>query len=71
MMRKHINQTSLSKDLDKLPFYIWDCLTLQLKKSQVDIVVPSGEDMNKILTLLIYRLRTVDGSRNTAVPLLK
>jgi len=71
MYRKHINSYSKASDLDHLPFYCWDCLTLQLKRRDVDLVIKNEKDMQILLLFLIYRLKTVDGSRETATPLIE
>ena len=70
MMRKHI--ASLDNDsFSKLPFQSWQCLTLQLKHRDIDLVVRDPNMMELLLKFLIYQLKTIDGSRNSAVPLLK
>ena len=71
MYRKHINSYPKASDLDHLPFYSWDCLTLQLKRRDVDLVIKNEKDMQTLILFLIYRLRTVDGSRGTASPLIE
>lgn len=38
MLRKHINSLS-NQDLNKLPFYSWECITLELKNRNVDLVI--------------------------------
>ena len=70
MMRKHI--ASLDKNsLGKLPFQSWQCLTLQLKHRDIDLVVRDPNMMELLLKFLIYQLKTQDGARNSALPLLK
>ena len=65
MLRKHVNQIR-RQDLDRLPFHSWNCLTLQLAKRDVDLVIKDEKDMDMILKFLIYSLRTIDGRRGTA-----
>ena len=38
MLRKHINSMTRS-ELDKLPFYSWNCITLKLARRDVDLVI--------------------------------
>lgn len=63
--RKHIN--ALPPDqIDSVPFNSWDCITLQLKHRDVDLVIRSGRQMNMFLKFLIYSLETFNGKRGTA-----
>ena len=69
-MRKHVNQLTI-KELMKLPFYAWDCLTLSVKnKGDIYLVIRNEEVMTKFLKFLIYSLQTIDGNRATATTLL-
>ena len=38
MMRKHINLLS-KKDLNKLPLYSWECITILTKNRTIDLVI--------------------------------
>lgn len=51
---------------DKIAFYSWQCITLQLKDREVDLVVPNEQDMNDLLELLIDALNTTNGFRDSA-----
>ena len=42
---------------------------MQLKHRDVDIVIRNEKCMANFLKLLIYQLKTVDGNRNSAVPI--
>ena len=69
MMRKHINSLDTTKGKKvKLPFYAWQCLTIQLKHRNVDLVVEEDRHMKIILQFLILSLQTVDGVRHSAIP---
>ena len=57
-------------DLKDLPFYSWQCITLYLSHREVDLVIPDQRDMSYFLRFLIYKLRTVNGQRGSAEPLL-
>ena len=40
MLRKHINSIPLENlRLNKVPFYSWECITLQLEERDVDLVI--------------------------------
>ena len=70
MLRKHIN--SLSSEYFKkntLPFYSWDCITLQLEDKEVYLVINNEKQMEAFIKLLIYKLETIDGNRGSATPL--
>ena len=64
MLRKHINLLS-NKDLKKIPFYSWECITLQLGHRDVYFVIKNQERMTQFIKLLIYSLKSIDGSRNS------
>ena len=49
----------------KVPFYSWQCITLQLEHREVDLVIPDDQDMNKFLMVIIKAMNTVDGNRNS------
>jgi hypothetical protein len=57
-------------ELKKVPFYAWECLTLQLKDRDVHLVLRKQEDMDLLLKFLIHKLRTMDGKKGSAEALL-
>jgi hypothetical protein len=71
-LRKHINLTDtndLSKN--KLPFYAWECITLNVKNRKIYLVVKNEKMMVMLIKFLIGTLNTVDGSRGSAVGIKK
>lgn len=64
-MRKHINNMD-SKDLWNLPFYSWECITLETKSVDIDFVVRDQNQMNLLLKFLICELKTIDGQKDSA-----
>jgi len=67
MMRKHINSLDFTaKGSHKLPFYCWECITLQLSLGDIELVIPDENQMKIVIQFLILSLNTVDGLRNTA-----
>ena len=70
MLRKHFASMT-RKELTKMPFYSWQCITLQLWNRDVDLVIPEQRDMNLILKFLIHKMRTIDGTKGSADKLLK
>lgn len=65
MLRKHLNSMN-EEELENSEMYSWECLSLQLKNRDIDIVVRNIEDMNNLLKFLIRNLRTLNGFRGTA-----
>ena len=77
-MRKHINSTEIKYDehgncITKLPFYAWECLSLNTKdqKRSIDLVFPKEVDMMIILHYFILALRSIDGIKQSADPYLE
>ena len=70
MLRKHINAMPrlLIKDL---PFHSWNCITIQLPHRDIDLVIKCEESMRRLINFLVHRLRTIDGVRDSAVPLVE
>lgn len=66
MLRKHVNSLRTQSELDRLPFYSWDCITLQLPHRDIDLVIPCEHHMRVLLTFLVYSLKTIDGNRGSA-----
>lgn len=70
MLRKHFNSMTLD-ELKNIPFYSWQCITLELKHRSVDLVIPDEKDMEKFLKFLIHNLRCMDGVKGSADKLLE
>lgn len=45
MLRKHINCLP-HDELDKVPFYSWECISLELQNRSVDLVIQDQQKMN-------------------------
>ena len=65
MLRKHFNCMS-REELQHVPFYSWQCLTLCLKHRDVDLVIPDEGDMDLLLKFLIPSMYMMDGKRDSA-----
>jgi hypothetical protein len=66
MLRKHLN--SIDHEFyreDQVPFYAWQCITLQLRHRDVDLVIKDDHQMNDLLMVLISAMETVDGNRGS------
>lgn len=65
LLRKHF--CSLKREeLKDLPFYCWECITLQLSNRDVDLVIRDETQMDQLLLYLIHNMRTMDGKRDSA-----
>lgn len=60
-----------AEDLKKVPFYSWECLTLQLGNRDVDLVIRDEKQMNRLLKYLIHNMKTLDGNKNSALKVLE
>ena len=65
LLRKHINSMEY-KDLENLPFYAWQCITLRTNRRDINLVIKDQKDMQNVLEFLIISLKTIDGVRDTA-----
>lgn len=67
MLRKHMICSNVKKMVDGLTaFYSWQCLTIQLKHREVDLVIPNQRDMDDVLEVIIDAMNTVNGQKNSA-----
>ena len=53
-----------------IPFYAWQCITLNMETRDVDLVIPNEKDMEMLLKFLIFELKTINGEKGTAKHLL-
>ena len=61
-----IAQNSCKEKIDELmPFFAWQCLTIQFKCRDLDIVVKDELQMEILLKFLIMEINTFDGNRNS------
>jgi len=67
MLRKHIMMIERNR-IEKLPFYGWNCITLNIKDREGDVylIIKDEKVMSYFLKLLIYELRSTDGVNGTA-----
>lgn len=49
-----------------IPFYAWQCITLQLKNRYVDLVIKNEQKMNMFLKFLVMTINTMDGTKDSA-----
>ena len=70
MLRKHINTATPAQNLREMPFHSWDCLTLQLPHRDIDLVIKNEKHMKMLIEFLVHTLKTMDGSKDSALPML-
>ena len=58
------------KDIKNLPFFCWQCITLSTNERDINLVIKNHKDMRYFLEFLIISMKTVDGMRNSAIPML-
>lgn len=83
MLRKHFNSfeflaqqgagddatnKSQMQDLNTLPFYAWECITLRFSYRDIDFVIQNDTNMQIFIEFLLYELKSADGLRGTAIP---
>ena len=52
-----------------MPFYAWQCLSIQMKKRTIDLVIESGEEMMNLIKILVFKLDILDGFSGSSLPL--
>ena len=60
--RKYLNTVETQNP----PFYSWECLTINLKDRDVDLVIKNQGEMDRLVKYLLYRINSIDGNRNSA-----
>ena len=61
----------MGKSLKFNSLFSWNCITLQLKNRDVDIVIQNDQDMKVFIRHLVFSLKTIDGRRDTGKKLLE
>ena len=69
LFRKHMNTFSpeMFQDEKAIPFLAWQCITLQLKHRDVDLVIKNQVEMDHLLKFLIYEINTVNGQKDSGL----
>ena len=65
-LRKHINSLESHK-LNQIPFYSWQCLTINgTINQQINVIIKEQAIMDMLLKVLIWTTNSIDGIRGTA-----
>lgn len=65
MMRKYLNMKQPGPDCEH-PFMCWQCVTLNFKVNDIDLVLTKPNQIKLFLEFLIYELHSIDGQRGSA-----
>jgi hypothetical protein len=69
MLRKHLI-TVRQNDPD-IPFYSWQCVTLNVVNRDVDLIIANEVDMNDFLMLISHFINTVNNFRGTKADIIR
>ena len=47
----------------------WSCITLQLPHRDIDLIIQNDYQMKLFLKFLVFSLRTINGTRDSGMPL--
>ena len=65
LLRKHVNMMT-PQEIEQIPFYSWECITILLDEHQIHLVISHEEMMDLFIKFLIHTTNTVDGQKNSA-----
>ena len=51
-----------------MPFYAWQCISIQLKERTIDLVIESEQEMMNLIKVLVYKLDIIDGNAHSGIP---
>ena len=54
-----------------MPFYCWECITLEMDTKNVDLVIKNEKEMMMLITLIIQSINTRNNFKGTATPKIK
>ena len=67
MLRKHMN--SIPRENSKtghVPFYSWECVTIQMENKEMDLVIKDEFEMDLLLGVISYHMETYNNDRYSA-----
>ena len=67
MFRKHFNHLDDEYYKKDVPFYPWECITIQTIERDIYLIIKNEKVMEMLLKLLIYSIGTVDGNKGSSV----
>lgn len=70
MLRKYLISMPAGTEKKFVNLKSWNCITIQLKNRDVDLVIQDDHDMKMLIKFLVMSLRTIDGRRDTGQKIL-
>lgn len=52
----------------ELPYYAWECITLQMSNREIDLVIKNERDMDEFIMIIVKHMNTLDGHKDSAEP---
>jgi len=65
MQRQGVLDLVMKHRFKDVPFYAWECITIQLRKRDVDLVIHDEIDMQILIKFLIVYLNSFDSNKNS------
>ena len=56
---KYSNETNI-------PFYAWECITIQFKHRDLDLVIRNNKNLTMLIKFLTYSINSYDGTKDSA-----
>ena len=71
-VRKYLNEIEpLEYQINpqSIPFYAWNCITIQTQEKDLDLVIPKMAEMKKLVRFLSYATNSLDGHTDSSLTL--
>lgn len=66
ILKKDTKRKAFRGGKTELPFYAWQCITLELAERQVDLVIKDQKSMDLFIKFLIFSINTMDCRKDSA-----
>ena len=70
LYRKHMNYIlpkTFRVHKEEIPFYAWECLTIEMNNRKVALVIKKESQMMMLIKFIVYRINSVDGIKDTGL----
>lgn len=65
-VKKDTNKKAFRGGKTELPFYSWQCLSIQSTDRQFDLVIKNEEHMDILIKFLVFKMNTMDCMKDSA-----